>query len=345
MGGVSRPQNELGELIAELEAYRLDEPHPLRAAVSKIRKLLAIDAIAIARAVGWATGSKSRPVDLDGFPNPTKARKLLGDLIDAMADPALWLELEDRSASRHDAAIGRVASVRRDALVRSPLYKGVVVPLGLEDHHVIRMRLGEPNMPLGWLVGFSLRAISRRATGSLEALHPVLSQRLRIARSLETTPRLRATLSLALEQLDAPVVVVDTEARIFEANSSARALLEHHHGEVVGSLRSHLANQGGTIPLTLTRIAAGEDSLYLAVVQRQSSEDRLALAASRAAYRWQLTPRQVDVLQLLVRGETNATIAQSLGISTRSAELHISNILDRARVSNRAALVASLLIG
>jgi DNA-binding NarL/FixJ family response regulator len=59
--------------------------------------------------------------------------------------------------------------------------------------------------------------------------------------------------------------------------------------------------------------------------------------------RWQLTPRQGEVLGLVSRGLANATIAAALGCGDRAVELHLTALFDRAGVESRAALVARVL--
>ncbi|MFL5263394.1 MAG: response regulator transcription factor [Anaeromyxobacteraceae bacterium] len=64
--------------------------------------------------------------------------------------------------------------------------------------------------------------------------------------------------------------------------------------------------------------------------------DRLG-AASR---RWELTPKQSEVLGLLVHGLTNRSIATTLGCAESTVELHVSALLRKTHCSGRAALVA-----
>jgi DNA-binding CsgD family transcriptional regulator len=53
-----------------------------------------------------------------------------------------------------------------------------------------------------------------------------------------------------------------------------------------------------------------------------------------------LTRRELDVLRLLVRGESNQGIAAQLVISAGTVKFHVGNILDKLRVSNRAEAVS-----
>jgi NarL family two-component system response regulator LiaR len=53
-----------------------------------------------------------------------------------------------------------------------------------------------------------------------------------------------------------------------------------------------------------------------------------------------LTPRENEVLQLLVQGKTNKEIGLGLHISEATVRLHVSNILAKLQVSNRTEAVS-----
>ncbi|TMB58875.1 MAG: helix-turn-helix transcriptional regulator [Chloroflexi bacterium] len=53
-----------------------------------------------------------------------------------------------------------------------------------------------------------------------------------------------------------------------------------------------------------------------------------------------LTPRQRQVITLIARGAADKQIAESLGITTATAQKHVTNLLRRLNVPNRAAAVA-----
>ncbi len=55
-----------------------------------------------------------------------------------------------------------------------------------------------------------------------------------------------------------------------------------------------------------------------------------------------LTERQREVLKLIAQGLADKEIAQRLGIATATAQKHVTNILERLSVSNRAAAAASV---
>ena len=53
-----------------------------------------------------------------------------------------------------------------------------------------------------------------------------------------------------------------------------------------------------------------------------------------------LTRREAEVLGLVAAGHSNGRIGRLLGISTRTVDQHLGTMLRRARVANRAELVA-----
>lgn len=52
-----------------------------------------------------------------------------------------------------------------------------------------------------------------------------------------------------------------------------------------------------------------------------------------------LTPRELDILRLIVHGNTNRQIADKLTISVRTVETHRSNIMEKLNLRSRADLV------
>src|SRR5262249_22631596 len=57
--------------------------------------------------------------------------------------------------------------------------------------------------------------------------------------------------------------------------------------------------------------------------------------------RLELTPRELDVLPLLVSGLTNREIGAELFISDKTASVHVSRILTKLSVPNRVAAAAA----
>jgi DNA-binding NarL/FixJ family response regulator len=68
-----------------------------------------------------------------------------------------------------------------------------------------------------------------------------------------------------------------------------------------------------------------------------------AAAPGRASGRPALTVRQQEVAALVARGLSNAGVADELGVSSRTVERHVSDILQRWRLGSRTALAQAWL--
>ncbi len=64
-------------------------------------------------------------------------------------------------------------------------------------------------------------------------------------------------------------------------------------------------------------------------------------AADQARRRLGLTPREVEVLRMVVEGRNNREIAEELFISAKTASVHVSNILTKLRVASRGQAAAT----
>ena len=93
---------------------------------------------------------------------------------------------------------------------------------------------------------------------------------------------------------------------------------------------------------TVTRLCSdGEPAAWLAIERCTDTAAARAKARSvLAAQRYSLTKRQREVLELLVQGMANKSIAAALGCVVSTVEIHVTAILERAQVDSRAALVA-----
>jgi DNA-binding CsgD family transcriptional regulator len=127
-------------------------------------------------------------------------------------------------------------------------------------------------------------------------------------------------------------------ARLREAEAAARA------GRKEQSARALAACETIAVGLRaepLRRLAAD-----LAHRARITASPKPAAATSEAQQRYDLTAREVDVLKLLILGDSNRQIARALYISDRTVAVHVSNILGKLGVRNRteAATAGALLI-
>jgi DNA-binding CsgD family transcriptional regulator len=54
----------------------------------------------------------------------------------------------------------------------------------------------------------------------------------------------------------------------------------------------------------------------------------------------ELTPRQLEVAALVAASKTNRQIGRALGISEKTAEIHVRNIMERLHTPSRAGVAA-----
>lgn len=146
-----------------------------------------------------------------------------------------------------------------------------------------------------------------------------------------------AALEATLDALRAPALIVDELGEVVCSNAAAGKLL------------------GGT-PKVIRRsapVAAGRPgapSLNWEVTLIGGAGARAwSLMVARAAGEppprrdWNLTARQRQILDLVARGMTNRSIAETLGIRLGTVEFHVSSIFDKVGVNNRAALIACVM--
>ncbi len=91
-----------------------------------------------------------------------------------------------------------------------------------------------------------------------------------------------------------------------------------------------------SLTTTLVRDDAGDPSYFVTIVE-EITERKQAESLLRA-----LTPREVEVLRLLVEGHTNRQIASKLMFSVGTAKIHVQRIILKLGVSDRtqAAVLA-----
>lgn len=131
---------------------------------------------------------------------------------------------------------------------------------------------------------------------------------------------------------DAPPVLVlttyDDEDTVHEAVAAGAAgfALKDTSAEDLHRAVREIASGNGWIDVTVARPLLGALGNVMPSPQRRA---RLAV----------LTPRELDVLELLGRGATNAEIAQALYVSTGTVKTHVGSILAKLHLRDRVAAV------
>lgn len=107
----------------------------------------------------------------------------------------------------------------------------------------------------------------------------------------------------------------------------------------------HASFQAGAMAYLLKSVQREELLLAIrkaAAGQRHVTPDVAARLAARQA-RAPLSPRELDVLRLMVGGERNKDIARALDISEGTVKLHVSSILSKLGALDRTEAVTAAL--
>lgn len=88
------------------------------------------------------------------------------------------------------------------------------------------------------------------------------------------------------------------------------------------------------------RAAASGDVIFGPVIAQRVREYFAGSRHSESARAFpQLTERELEVLELIARGERNQTIAEKLGVSEKTVRNHVSNIFAKLQVVDRSEAI------
>ncbi len=127
------------------------------------------------------------------------------------------------------------------------------------------------------------------------------------------------------------LTVSDRESDLFAAmkfGARGYILKNTDPEELVGAI-SHIARGGVIIsPLMATKLLS------------EFQEQDIHIADTAAEVDAVLSPREIEVLKLVARGDTNRDIAYSLFISENTVKTHLSNIMEKLHLANRSQAAA-----
>lgn len=159
------------------------------------------------------------------------------------------------------------------------------------------------------------------------------------------------------EQYDPDVVIMDLVMPGMDGATATRKIREKYPEIQVVALTSFREDdlvqnvlEAGAISYLLKNV--GADELAQAVRAAHAGRATLAPEATQALIRaatrpnevdYELTPREEEVLALMVEGKSNPDIAEELVISRSTVKFHVSSILSKLGASSRTEAVSKAL--
>lgn len=210
--------------------------------------------------------------------------------------------------------------------------------LGTLDHDHMRTLICDGGTLLAYVGASRPERFGRRERSLLRRLIPSLQQRISFERQLGLSAIKSRAFDALLEDTSAPAFLVSQTGTVAHANQAGRAALKRNRRIAVDLVESRETHPDRTRVL---EVEAPGLARHLVIVQRGETE-RAEPRVAAAARLWRLTPRQAEVLALVVRGESNKAIAASFGCSERTIELHVSAILDKSDCISRSSLFAAV---
>jgi two-component system response regulator DegU len=145
----------------------------------------------------------------------------------------------------------------------------------------------------------------------------------------ENKRELPSTIVLMLTALEEPDFLLEA----LKAGASGYVLKHMGPQQIIGAIR---------------RVVEGESPLNQEVAMRplmsliEEGQQKKRAAAPKPALSAPLSARELEVLELLVRGHSNQQIARELSISVSTVKNHVHRIIDKLGVSDRvqAAILA-----
>lgn len=128
------------------------------------------------------------------------------------------------------------------------------------------------------------------------------------------------------------------QKRLLELGCALPVIIMTGHGDI-GSAREAFKSRALDFlekPLDQSKlIAAIDDALVRNETVQRVAETGHAFAALLAT----LTPREREVMEMIVAGRHNRDIADEMGISTRTVEVHKARVMQKLKVDSIAQLV------
>jgi two-component system NarL family response regulator len=191
----------------------------------------------------------------------------------------------------------------------------------VDDHYLVRLGLSsvialEPDM----------RVCAEAATGH-QAIQLFRSDRPDVTLMDLRLPDLSGTEAIRTIRAEFP------QARIIALSTFA------------GDEEIHMALEAGALAYLVKTVQPEElvDTIRKAAAGERHVSPELAARLAGRSPRAHLSPRELDVLKLMIQGKRNREIASSLAITEGTVKIHVSNVLSKLGATDRTEAVTQAL--
>jgi DNA-binding CsgD family transcriptional regulator len=263
------------------------------------------------------------------------------------ASPRPWKRAPERVPQTERNRVMLWDEVLRAMKVRAedhPIIRDVLRPLGVRRQ--MRVVICDGPSMLAFVGAFRGRGrdFNERERNRLRALVPALRRRLLFERQIGELRLLKNAFETVLEQVGAPVLLVDARGQVRHTNAAGKAWLVHKGRDALADVASATKSEKTSAALDVRRLSVpGLPPHALVTVSGPAVVSPAHARVDVVATKWKLTPRQRDVVRLITQGRSNKNIAATLGIAEVTVEVHVSAILRRAGAGSRAELIARML--
>lgn len=138
-------------------------------------------------------------------------------------------------------------------------------------------------------------------------------------------------------------------ARLFGAETTLRnevgafipPVERQEHEQAIADLRARLGTEAFDIAFAAGETLPQEEAVAEALTVAQMPAVVATVRPAIAPHPFGLSERELDVVRLLVEGQTDRQIGETLFISFRTAQKHVANILAKLGVTSRTAVVTA----
>lgn len=193
----------------------------------------------------------------------------------------------------------------------------------VDDHPVVRAGLRAVLTEQGGLTVLAEAADGAAALAQLERLETLGEKVDVVLMDLQMDGMDGVSATTRIRALDGPPVLILTT---YDSDADIRAALD---AGAAGYLLKDAPLQD--VLAAVEAAAAGQQVISADIAARINSESR--------ANTTELSPRELELVQLLARGQTNKEIAAELFISQSTVKTHLIHIYDKLGVDNRTAAI------